>query len=57
MTQIEMFTSPKAEAILRRMVKREHTNVKGDGICPWCHISGCTPTCDLGRARKLLKSS
>ena len=42
------------ERIVRRMLKRKHTNSRGDGICPWCHHKGCEDKCDFGKLRKLL---
>ena len=42
------------ETVVKRMLKREHTNSRGDGICPWCHVNGCDPKCDFGILRKLL---
>jgi len=49
--QLEIFASP-VDAIVLRMLKRDYTNCKGDGICPWCHFPGCDPKCDLGKLRE-----
>jgi len=39
--------------IISRMVKARHTNVRGDGICPWCHTYGGNVHCDLEKLRKI----
>ena len=45
----------KIERPLRNMLKRDHTNCKGDNICPWCHEHfGDNPNCDFEKIKNIL---
>jgi len=44
------------EKIALRLVQKKHTNTKGDGVCPWCHVSGGNGKCDFEKLRIALSS-
>ena len=43
----------KRERLVEALLDRDYCNVRGDGICPWCKVRGCSAKCEIGQLREV----